>query len=95
MTHFITCQKINDATNIADLFFKEIVWLHRVPRNIISDRDVKFLSYFWKVLWGKSGTKLLFSTTCHPQTDGYTEVVHKTLTQLLRARCICKSKQHD
>jgi len=66
MTHFITCHKTDDATNIADLLFKEVIRLHGVPRSIVSYRDVKFLSYFCKVLWGKLGTKLLYSTTCHP-----------------------------
>jgi hypothetical protein len=52
-----------------------------VPRTIVSVRDAKFLSYFWKTLWGKLGTKLLFSTTCHPQI----EVVNRTLSSLLCA----------
>jgi hypothetical protein len=76
MAHFLLCSKTFDASRVATLFFSEIVRLHSVPTSIVSDRDMRFVSYFWKTLWAKMGTKLKFSSAFHPQTDGQTEVVN-------------------
>ena len=84
IAHFISCSKTSDASRIARIFFDEVVHLYGLPKTIVSYQDVKFISYFWKILWHLMRTLLKLSTAYHPQTDGQTEAVNKSLGNLLR-----------
>jgi hypothetical protein len=95
MAHFKPCQKTSDATHIVNLFFKEVVRLHGLPRSIVSDRDTKFMGHFRRTLWKKLGKNLSFISVYHPQTDGQTEVVNRSLGDLLRSLVIEHHSQWD
>ena len=71
--HFIPMKSTFKAINFVEIFMKEIFRLHGIPKMVISDRDVKFTSSFWKELFGGINTDLNFSMSYHPQTDGQTE----------------------
>ena len=72
-THFIPIKYTFKAINIAEIFMKEIFRLHGIPKMVISNRDVKFTSVFWKELFAGLNTNLNFNTSYHPQMDGQTE----------------------
>ena len=80
---FIPVNTTFNAPAIAQVFLKEIVRLHGVPKKIISYRDVRFTSRFWQSLHEALGTKLNFSTAYHPETDGQTERVNHVMEDML------------
>ena len=58
--------------------------MHGILVSIVSDRDPRFTSSFWKSLHVAMGMKFLFNTYFHPQTDGQSERVIQILEDLLR-----------
>ena len=73
------------ADKLAKIYVDEIVSRHGVPLDIISDRDARFSSHFWRTMQSAMGTKLNLSTAYHPQTDGQSERTIQTLEDMLRA----------
>jgi hypothetical protein len=85
MAHFIPATTDMTAEGCARLFFDEVFRLHGLPTSVVSDRDPKFTSVFWRSLFQLTGTKLAMSTAYHPQTDGQTERLNRTLEEMLRS----------
>ena len=83
--HFLPVKTTYNLNQLAQLYIDEIVRLHGIPISIVSDRDPRFTSVFWKSLHKALGTKLNFSTAYHPQTDGQSERVIQILEDMLRA----------
>lgn len=84
LTRFIPIRKDATAKDVAIVFRREWVKLFGIPKVIVSDRDPKFVSHFWKALFSALGTELRFSTAFHPQTDGQSERANRTLEEYLR-----------
>ena len=82
--HFLAMKITHKLDTLANLYIKEIIRLHGTPMSIVSDRDPRFISQFWKSLQAAMGTQLNFSTAFHPQTDGQSERVIQILEDLLR-----------
>ncbi|XP_073031193.1 uncharacterized protein [Primulina eburnea] len=84
-SHFLPVKTTYSMNQYAEVYIQEIVRLHGIPVSIVSDRDPRFTSEFWKSLHRALGTKLAFSTAYHPQSDGQSERVIQILEDMLRA----------
>ena len=72
------------AEQLAELVRGTVFRTKGLSRKIISNRDPRFISSVWQTLFQKLGTHLNISTSAHPQTDGQTERMNRSLEQMLR-----------
>ena len=87
--HFLTVRMTFTLEEFYRLYIREIV--HEVPMSIVSDRDPRFTSHFWKRFQKAMGTQLTVSTAFHPQTDGQSKRTIEILEDMLRA-CVLDHK---
>ena len=92
MVHLVPIRTTTTASDLMQLYVQEIVCLHGLAVSIVSDRDLKFTSKFWKETHRLLGTKLLMSTSFHPQTDSALERAIQLIAQILRAM-VCPDQQ--
>ncbi|GBG83578.1 hypothetical protein CBR_g37296 [Chara braunii] len=91
---FVSYHYAISAREVADIVFDRVVRDHGLPPSIISDRDPRFTSRFWRRLHEVYGTQLRFSSSYHPQTDGQTEITNRTLGDIVR-NIVCDNQQWD
>ena len=82
--HFIPVKTTYSASNVSQVLIRDIVILHGVPKNIVSNMDANFNYKFWKELFLGLGTELAFNTTYHLQTYGQTHRLNRILEDILR-----------
>ena len=86
--HFKPMKKTDSLHKLGTLYLREILRLHGTPVSIVSDRDPRFVSRFWKSLHQALGTTLNFSTSAHSRSDRQSERTMQILKDMLRAYSI-------
>ena len=95
MAHFIPHYITDNAPKIAELFVDNVFKYHGLPKKIISDRDTRFTSKFWKELMRLLDIKINMSTAYHPQTNGQVERINRILEDYIRRYCNGNSDDWD
>jgi transposase len=93
--HFIAVHTTYSVQDYAELYIDQIVSLHGIPKTIVSDRGTQLVARFWEQLHESLGTKLIRSSSYHPQTDGQTERINQIVEDMLRVRIMHFYKSWD
>ena len=83
--HFFPLSHPYAAVKVAHLYLNYVFKLHGMLASIVSDRGLMFTSHFWQELMRLQGVQLAMFSAYHPQSDGQTEVVNKSLEHYLKA----------
>ncbi|GBG92381.1 hypothetical protein CBR_g55289 [Chara braunii] len=81
---FLPCRYHAKAPELAEVLYAGWIRTKGYPKEIVCDRDTRFMSDFWLALIKRWGSSLKPSSAHHPQTDGQTERAHQTAQVLLR-----------
>ncbi|MCO5612199.1 hypothetical protein L7F22_066461 [Adiantum nelumboides] len=82
--HFVPVRKKIKSEHMVKLFMHIVFKYHGMPQSIVSDRDPRVRSLFWKALFENMGTTLKFSSSFHPQIDGQSEEANSIVLDLLK-----------
>nr|GFC93217.1 putative reverse transcriptase domain-containing protein [Tanacetum cinerariifolium] len=85
---FTPIRETDPMDKLARIYLKEVVTRYVIPISIISDRDSRFASNFWRSLQNALGTRLDMSTAYHPETDGQSDRTIQTLKDVFRTCAI-------
>ena len=83
MVHFTALPKLPSAAETADLLVSQVVQLHGIPQDIVSDRGPQFTSRVWQAFCRGIGATVSLSSGYHPQTNGQAERANQVLEATL------------
>src|SRR5487761_1662692 len=83
----VPCNETIDAEGVAKLYKDRVFPYAGLPKRIISDRDPRFTSAFFKELCIQLEIKQTLSTAYHPQTVGQSEKMNQHVEMALRIYC--------
>ena len=93
MVHLIPTHDTVSAAEFAELMDQHVISKHGLFGDIITDRDPRFTGLFWRQVCAASSTHQSLTTAWHPQSDGQTERMNRTIEQVLRAHCANQEKE--